>query len=78
VAIQQIQALLAEEAVVRGEGEGIEGSNIEFHRKMAKPPVSNEEAGKVEGFITVYRLYLRMRMRETIVEEQIQWVLSYV
>jgi len=45
---------------------------------MAKPPVSNGEAGKVEGFIMVCRLYLRMRMRETIVEEQIQWVLSYV
>ena len=36
---------------------------------MAKPPVSNREAGRVGGFITAYRLYLRMRMREAIVEE---------
>ena len=26
----------------------------------------------------VYRLYLRVKMRETIVEEQIQWMLAYV
>jgi len=34
----------------------------------------NREASKVAGFITAYRLYLRMRMREALVEEQIQWV----
>jgi len=36
------------------------GSNIE----VAKPPVFNGEAGRVEGFITVCRSYLRIRMRE--------------
>jgi len=46
--------------------------------EMAKPAIFNGEAGKVGGFITVCKLYLKMKMRETPVEEQVQWVLSYV
>ena len=38
----------------------------------------NREAGKVSGFLMVCRLYIRMRIRESTIEEQIQWVLSYV
>ena len=53
------------------EGEIMEGSNTESNIKVAKPPVFNREAEKVEGFITACRLYLRMRMRKAIVEEQI-------
>ena len=34
--------------------------------------------GKFSGFITVCKLFLRMRMREDVVEEQIQQILSYV
>jgi len=78
VAIQvQIQALIVEGAVVVGEG-ATERSNTESNIEVAKPPVFNEEAERVEGFITVCRIYLRMRMREATVEKQIQWVLSYV
>ena len=33
---------------------------------------------KVAGFITVCKLYIRMRMREEPVEGQVQWILSYV
>ena len=33
---------------------------------------------KVSGIITAYKLYIKMKMREVAVEEQIQWVLSYV
>ena len=45
---------------------------------MAKPPVFNGEVGKVGGFIIACRLYLRMKMKEAVVEEQIQWTLSYI
>jgi len=33
---------------------------------------------KVSGFVTAYKLYGKAKMREVPVEEQIQWVLSYV
>ena len=54
------------------------GSNMGSHMKVAKPAIFNGEVGKVGGFITACRLYLRMKMRGTSVEEQVQWVLSYV
>ena len=71
----QIQALLA-----RGEGgaggaeRGMTGPRVE----VATPAIFNGEAGKVGGFVTVCRLYLRMKMREAMVEEQVFWVLSHV
>ena len=46
--------------------------------EVAKPAIFNGEAGKVGGFVIACRLYLRMKMREATVEEQVQWVLSYV
>jgi len=73
----QIQALLAV-----GGGAGIggmtTGSNLGPHMEMAKLAIFNREAEKVGRFITVYRLFLRMKLRGTMVEEQVQWVLSYV
>ena len=71
----QIQALIVGETVV---GRGAEGSNMESHMEITKPLVFNGEAGKVGEFIMAYRLYLRMKMREATVEEQIQWMLLYV
>ena len=65
----QIQALIAGGAVV---GREAERSNTGSHMEVAKPPVFNGEAGKVGVFIIAYRLYLRMKMRETMIEEQIQ------
>ena len=34
--------------------------------------------GKVSGFTTACKLYIRMKMRQVVVKEQIQWILSYV
>ena len=70
----QIQALL----VVQGRRGAGTGPNAGAHMEVAKPAIFNGEAGKVGGFITACRLYLKMKMRETSVEEQVQWVLSYV
>jgi len=46
--------------------------------KVARPSIFNGKVGKIEGFIMAYKLYLRMKMREALLEEQIQWILSYV
>ena len=54
------------------------GTNAGSHMEVAKPAIFNREAGKVGGFITACRLFLRMKMRGNTVEEQVQWVLSYV
>jgi len=45
---------------------------------MVKPPVFSREVEKVGGFITAYRLYFKMKIRSMTMEEQIQWILSYI
>ena len=71
----QIQALLAAGGGgVGGEERRITGSKVE----VATPAIFNGEAGKVGGFITACRLFVKMKLRGSTVEEQIQWVLSYV
>ena len=57
---------------------GTTGSNMGSHVEVAKPAIFNGEAGKVGGFVTACRLYLRMKMKESSVEEQVFWVLSHV
>ena len=54
------------------------GSNAGPSMEVAKPAIFNGEAGRVGGFITACRLFLKMKMRGATVEEQVQWVLSYV
>jgi len=58
----QIQALLAVQRIGGGGGASIE---------VAKPQVFDRTLGKISGFITVYKLYIRMKMRGVVVEEQI-------
>ncbi len=69
----QIQALLVAGG---GRAESAEretmGSNIGPQMEVAKPAIFNGEAGRVEGFVIMYRLYLRIKMREATVEEQVQ------
>jgi len=50
------------------------GSNAE----VTKPQAFNRIAGKVSGFLMVYKLFIRIRMRNDSVEKLIQWVLLYV
>jgi len=74
VAMQtQIQALLEEgaegEAVVKSGGGATE---------MAKPQNFDGTLSKVTEFIMVYKLYIKMKLRKESVEEQVQWVLSYI
>ena len=70
----QIQALLAAQGGVGA----ATGSNMGSHMEVAKPAIFNGEAGRVGGFITACRLYIKMKLRGNTVEEQIQWVLTYV
>ena len=71
VAIQaQIQALLTDRVVTKGKEEGA--------TKVAKPQIFDGILSKVSEFISACRLYIRMRMRETAVKEQIQWILLYI
>ena len=64
----QIQALLAA-AGGAGAGSAETGSNMGPHMEVAKPAIFNGEAGKVGGFITAYRLFLRIKLRGAMVEE---------
>ena len=43
-------------------------SNIE----VAEPQIFNGEIGKVLGFLTICKLFIRMKIRDVVVEKQIQ------
>ena len=54
------------------------GTNAGSHMEVAKPAIFNGEAGRVGGFISACKIYIRNKLRGETVEGQVQWVLSYV
>jgi len=69
----QIQALLA-----AGGAGGVERGTTGPKVEVATLAIFNGEAGKVGRFVTTCRLYLRMKIRKAMVEEQVFWVLSHM
>jgi len=57
---------------VRGATERRIGGGAAAATEMAKPQTFNGTPSKVSRFLSVCKLYIRMRLRESSVEEQIQ------
>ena len=71
---EQIAALTAQVGGAAGRGVGGTAAATE----VAKPQTFDGTPLKVFRFIGACKLYIRMRLRESAVEKQIQWILSYV
>ena len=74
----QIQALLAAVGGGAGAGGVATGTNVGSHMEVAKPAIFNREAGRVGGFISACKIYIKNKLRGETVEGQVQWALSYV
>ena len=54
------------------------GGGASAATEVAKPQTFDRTPSKVSRFIGACKLYMRIRLREASVEEQIQWILLYV
>ena len=72
---EQIAVLTAQVGGAAGRGVG---GGASAATEVAKPQTFDRTLSKVSGFIGACKLYVKMRLREASVEEQIQWILSYV
>ena len=52
-------------------GGATERSNAGPNIKVARPPIFSGETRNVAGFLTIYKLFLKMKIRGVAVEEQI-------
>ena len=71
-----LQAIIAQVGLIREEAVAFARPNIQI--KVARPQVFDRSSRKMVRFIIVCKLYIRIKMRRVVVEEQIQWVLSYI
>jgi len=78
----QIQALLVAVGGGAGAGEGAGGvamgTNAGSQMEVAKPAIFNGKAGRVGGFVSACKIYIKNKLRGETVEGQVQWALSYV
>ena len=72
---KQIAALTAQ---VGGAAEREVRENTSAATEVAKPQTFDGIPSKISGFVAVCKLYIRIRLRKSLVEEQIQWILPYV
>jgi len=72
---EQIAALTAQVGGTAGRGVG---GGASVATEVAKPQTFDGTPLKVSGFVGVCKLYIKMRLRESSIEEQVQWILSYV
>ena len=72
---EQMAAMQVQIQVLMAEGAGREETaprEVAKGAEVAKPQIFDRTTTRIAGFITAYKLYIRMRMREETVEGQIQ------
>jgi len=77
--IRQLQEqIIALTAQIEEGAERRVGEEAAVSTEVAKLQTFDRTPSKVSRFLSACKLYIRMRLRELSVEEQIQWILSYV